>query len=444
MLRILCSTAAGVLAFGTMHEPVVATAAGDITTLMAETRGAPPTLCLLAAGAIGNGGWWGGMHAPVSPLVEGDSYSIRTGRNTPLSVGDRTLLLNSVVLPDNCTREIAVRLLGRDGSDATVAGLTQHAASRDTSLRSVAAYGLGLIERATSVPTLITLTNDAAVGARANALWALGRIGDGRALPAALRAIDDREAIVREAAATALGQLDSSAAITALIRHLRQDPAANVRRISAWALAQLEAKTADGALGEALANDKDADVREMSAWAIGNLSIRQGNAALLAAAKSDADERVRETAVWAIAERGDASAAGTVGDVLANEKNAAVRATAAWALGDLEPKTAPRGLISALTDDDERVRMTAAWALSEIGDAAALPALRTALSRPATDRTRKAQIRALLETGEDPDRLVEQLKSPDASVRAAVAQALAGKSHINPWPWPQPRPRPFP
>ena len=182
----------------------------------------------------------------------------------------------------------------------------------------------------------------------------------------------------------------------------------------------------------------------MSAWAIGNLSIRQGNAALLAAAKSDADERVRETAVWAIAERGDASAAGTVGDVLANEKNAAVRATAAWALGELEPKTAPRGLISALTDDDERVRMTAAWALSEIGDAAALPALRTALSRPATDPTRKAQIRALLETGEDPDRLVEQLKSPDASVRAAVAQALAGKGHINPWPWPQPRPRPFP
>ena len=42
-------------------------------------------------------------------------------------------------------------------------------------------------------------------------------------------------------------------------------------------------------------------------------------------------------------------------------ENAAVRATAAWALGELEPKTAPRGLISALTDDDERVRMTAAW-----------------------------------------------------------------------------------
>ena len=32
----------------------------DITVLMAESRGAPRTLCMLAASAVGNGGWWGG------------------------------------------------------------------------------------------------------------------------------------------------------------------------------------------------------------------------------------------------------------------------------------------------------------------------------------------------------------------------------------------------
>ena len=67
MLRILCSTAAGVLALGSLHEPAVATASADITTLMAETRGAPPTLCLLAAGAIGNGGGGGGRASPPPP-----------------------------------------------------------------------------------------------------------------------------------------------------------------------------------------------------------------------------------------------------------------------------------------------------------------------------------------------------------------------------------------
>jgi HEAT repeat protein len=441
MLRFLSPSLAGALTLGALQSPAPAS---DIAALLAETRGAPPTLCLLAAGAIGNGGWWSGMTAPVSPLANADEEMLRIGRRTPLTAGDRSLVLEALVLPDHCTREVAVRLLGRDGSDATLAGLTQHATSRDSTLRGVAAYGLGLIEHVNSVPTLIRMTSDDAVAPRANAVWALGRIGDGRALPAALRSIDDRHAVVREAAATTLGHLDSSAAITALIRHLRQDPSADVRRVSAWALAQLEARTADAALGEALATDKDASVREMSAWAMGNLGLRQGHPALIAAAKGDADDRVRESAVWAIAERGDASAAAAVGELLATEKSPAVRATAAWALGELEPKSAPRGLIAALNDDDDRVRQSAAWALSEIGDVAALPALRTAMSRPATDRTRKAQIRALLEIGEDPARLVEQLKSPDASVRAAVAQALAGKGRVNPWPWPQPRPRPFP
>jgi HEAT repeat protein len=101
-------------------------------------------------------------------------------------------------------------------------------------------------------------------------------------------------------------------------------------------------------------------------------------------------------------------------------------------------------LIAALRDSDARVQLSAAWALSEIGDAAALPAIRDALSRDASERVRRAQIRALLHAGEAADQLVRHLESADADVRAAVAQALAGRSHSNPWPWPRPRPRPFP
>jgi HEAT repeat protein len=110
----------------------------------------------------------------------------------------------------------------------------------------------------------------------------------------------------------------------------------------------------------------------------------------------------------------------------------------------LEPSTAPSGLIAALSDSDARVQLSAAWALSEIRDAAAIPAIREALTRDAGERVRRAQIRALLHSGETAEQLVRHLESADADVRAAVAQGLAGRNHSSPWPWPRPRPRPFP
>ncbi len=450
MIRLALTTLASAVAVGVSSNigppsvvRAVPAATLDIAELIRETRGAPRTLCLLAANSLGNGGW-GGLQAPVQPLGLSADLRPSVGRSLTLTDSERTLLLESVAAPDNCTREVAVRLLGRDGSDVTLDGLHRHAISPDAEVRASAAFGLGLIAKPASVPTLVKLTTDAAAGPRANAVWALGRIGDSRGFAPSMRSIEDPDTMVREAAATTLGHLDSTAAVSALIRHLRQDESASVRRVSAWALAQLEAREADVALGDALGSDQDVSVREMSAWAIGNLPIRLGNSALMTAARSDADAKVREMATWAAAERGDAGTANTLGELLSSERDPAVRATAAWALGQLEPESAPRGLIAALTDTSEVVRMTAAWAASEIGDTAALPALRTAMSRDANARTRRAQIRALVRSGESSEQLSRYLGSPHASVRVAVAQALAGRNHVDPWPWPQPRPRPFP
>ena len=108
---------------------VVAAAPFDIAALMAETRGAPRMICALAANSIGNGGWWGGMGAPAAPLAPTNARDAWRNGRIALTGSERTLLLESVTSPDDCTREMAVRLLGRDSNRETLAGLSRHAAS---------------------------------------------------------------------------------------------------------------------------------------------------------------------------------------------------------------------------------------------------------------------------------------------------------------------------
>ena len=151
------------------------------------------------------------------------------------------------------------------------------------------------------------------------------------------------------------------------------------------------------------------------------------------------------SAAWALGHVGDRTAVDILGEAVKSDKSASVRATAAWALGQLDPKEAPRGLIDALTDDDDDVRLKSAWALGQIGDSAAVNAIRSALRVEKTDRARKAQIRALLRSGGRSEAiLTDLLKSPEPEVREAAVRGLAGSNGFNPWPWPWPRPRPYP
>jgi HEAT repeat protein len=121
-----------------------------------------------------------------------------------------------------------------------------------------------------------------------------------------------------------------------------------------------------------------------------------------------------------------------------------VRATAAWALGQLGGEHAPKGLTDALGDQEQDVRLKAAWALGQIGDETAIPALRAALAIEQSADVRKAEVRALIHSGEQSERLTELLQSKDPQVREMAIRGIAGHSGIDPWPWPQPRPRPFP
>ncbi|HEY4319911.1 MAG TPA: M56 family metallopeptidase [Gemmatimonadales bacterium] len=226
-------------------------------------------------------------------------------------------------------------------------------------------------------------------------------------------------------------------------RMLRTDSSPSVRRVAAWALRDYDSlPAATAALTGALAHDADESVREMSAW---TLAQRDGgsNAALATALRDDKSSRVRETAVWGIGEQGDAALAEVISRALEGDRNMQVRGTAAWALGQMGLSRAPTALLSALRDSARDVRYKAVWAVAEIGDSAALPSLRAMLRREADPDLQRMELRALIHCNEDPEQMVEWLKSSDAGVRQMALKALAGGSASDPWPWPWPRPRPM-
>jgi len=144
----------------------------------------------------------------------------------------------------------------------------------------------------------------------------------------------------------------------------------------------------------------------------GEITGRSGAGGLKVTAQRDRDVHLRESAVWALGEIGHREAATVLGAVLA-------------------------------CDSDPCVRGTAAWALGEIRDPAALPALRTAIKREKNSKARRAQVRALIQTGEPAEAMrTGLLDSSDPEVLEAVVRGLAGRSAAKPWPLP--RPRPFP
>ena len=437
-------------------RPAVAVAAVDVRALLTAARGTNPLMCGLAAQSVRNWGWGDAWDAPATPLrgamaninidLDDDEGGFRARRLAPADV---QLLLERLASDDACERELAVRLVGLQRDSAVTAGLLSRLAAPTPALREVAALGLGYVRARQAVDPLIRALRDAETRVRANAAWALGRIDDGRANAPLLALFGDRDESVRAAAVVAVGQLDSTSSVAALVRVLRQDAAPSVRRVAAWALGQIRGGSEGGAaLAEAVARDADPRVREMSAWALGTLDRSDGAPALVNALQKDADERVRESAAWALGNIGDReSSVEALGSAVEKDRSASVRGTAAWALGTMrgDRRRAPAGLLRALRDESEDTRLKAAWALGNIGDSAAIAPIRDALKADNDTRTRRALIRALLNSGGRSEVAMEELlKSDDPTVREAAVRGLVGRHAFDPWPWPWPRPRPFP
>lgn len=417
----------------------------NVRGLVAVLHGLPSLVCGLTAEAAS--GWGGGnwMNAPAPPLGQEASLRLAGFPRARMVPSEISMLIDSLASSDNCMREVAVRLLGRVRASYVEERLiAQLPASRATPTREAAALALGLVRSHDAVAPLERMIGDDAVGVRANAVWALGRIGDKSVAPSLRRSLRDDEDIVRLAGAGAIGALEDVDAVDDLLQVLRSDKVASVRRTAAWALGELRQRRAADPMASVLRSEQDEDVRETIVWALGNLRAESAAAVLTEVLRSDKSSDVRENAAWALGSIEASSAANALGTAAGADASADVRGTAAWALGQLDLHEAPEGLVRAVTDKDAEVRTKAAWALSNIGDTRAASALRTALKSETNGTARKAQIRALVRSGEKSESFFKELlSSEDPDVREAAVRGMAGRG-MNPWPWPMPRPRPFP
>jgi HEAT repeat protein len=461
MQRVLGVVAAAMLV--SMNGAIAATGSGegsaaraaplDITALLTAAHGAPPLICALASQAVRGYGWGDWNDAPVTPLSGVGPARARNMSESRLAAEDIDKLLAGLGSDDACVRELAVRLLGGQGSaggvtkESIVSALVSRLGSQEVSMREVATFGLGIVAPASALDPLIATLRDANAGIRANAAWALGRIDNGKALAPLVVLFRDGDARVREAAVVAAGRIDSVSTVPALMRVLQNDEAPSVRRVAAWALGQKGAREAADVLATQLGKESDARVREMIAWALAETGARSGTSALTSALRRDADDNVRETAAWALAELGDRSAVDALGSAAESDRSSRVRGTAAWAIGQLHGNgtKVPNGLLKVLKDESDDARLKAAWALGQVGDGGAINEIRDALKVEKSSQVRRGLIRALIKSGgRSEETLTELLNSSDATVREAAVRGLAGNNSFNPWPWPWPRPRPFP
>src|SRR5262249_46584970 len=185
--------------------PARAAVSSDIRELIESARGAPAPLCECAARSVGNNWGWG--EAPVSVL--GRSTHQRSREHHRLSDDDVSYLLSSLDTPDRGGGELGVGLVAGVDREDVVAGLLQRLTSVDSSLRTTAAFGLGIAEPKRALEPLIRATRDEAVGVRANAVWALGKIEDRKAMESASTLLADPSPVVREAAAGTPGPLQA-------------------------------------------------------------------------------------------------------------------------------------------------------------------------------------------------------------------------------------------
>ena len=124
----------------TAPAPISLDPSQDVRELLAAARGAPPVLCALAAGAVGNQ-WGGWSDAPVTPLGRPDSRGSRP-RGREATPADARFLLESLATGDPCVRELAIRLLAGLERQEVTPGLLERLSSADSTMRALAALGL--------------------------------------------------------------------------------------------------------------------------------------------------------------------------------------------------------------------------------------------------------------------------------------------------------------
>ena len=156
------------------------------------------------------------------------------------------------------------------------AALSNELYSSSPIVRRNAAWAIGELtnmppgSRATAVPQLITLLDDADDYVQMAAARALGEVRDSRAAYKLIATLGDENPNVRELAVWALSEMKDARAVTALCNVLLSDASVEVRRGAAEALGEIQSAAALPALRQAL-NDSEPGVSAKAAWAISEI-----------------------------------------------------------------------------------------------------------------------------------------------------------------------------
>ena len=227
--------------------------------------------------------------------------------------------------------------------------------------------------------------------------------------------LHDREAAVRRAAIEALGQLPPNRRTSEALKRLLHDRDPTVRAAAVSALAGL----ADAASLQPAVVDSHASVRRAAA-AAGSSLDRESMRVLI----GDPDADVRAEALWALEANPRIELVEVVAASLGDD-SWHVRRAGCHALGASGFPVASEPLLHALVDPHPMVRAAALGALESLLEERLVDELAGELGRPDA-KVRRALVEALAGRGDSAERaLLSRVSDPVSDVRLAVVHALA-------------------
>ncbi len=232
---------------------------------------------------------------------------------------------------DGQTRQKAVELMEKLGSNRAVEPLLAALSDKYSHVRAAAAKGLGKLEDIRAVEPLIALLSDSSAEVQANVVLALGKLKDARAVEPLIPFLTAGPLDIRNHAAVALGNIADARAVEPLITAL-SSTFQRMRTSVIGALSKMKDERVLDLLISAL-RDKSFSVRNASVWGLGHLGDARALVPLISAL-NDKKIEVRKSAAFSLGMLGDARATEPLTKLLGS-KNTSLRSVAMEALGKI-------------------------------------------------------------------------------------------------------------
>ena len=306
-----------------------------VATFLGALAATDRVVCEMVADQVGN--FWSdegptgiGRFADATPGVTLGKDSLAGRVRDPRAI---VLLTSTLAADDACVRRLAAKMLGRSAvKTERIVQLLGEGAPR---VREAAAYALGAGERKEARQALerAVESGGADQATPAMAAWALGEIRDAASIPVLVRSATSADARVRAASVRGLGELGDASTASALADAV-DDRDGTVRVAAAHALGELhDVHVAPASLVRAAAS-ADPTLRRAASHALAEIAD-PATLSVFVGFLSSPDRTVRREAVHAIGEIGSAKAAPDLIRML-KDPDAAVRKAAAEVLGELK------------------------------------------------------------------------------------------------------------